>query len=322
LLRNVRVANWRRMAIGCRHSTGLSPPRSMRKFAPGSANRGNPSMISTHMKTKSMMATPGKRIRLKDFDPAFKGGYASHAHAQSKLKANVQRLAKYQDLLYSSHTYALLLVLQAMDAAGKDGTIKHVMSGVNPQGCQVFSFKRPSERERSNIGIFNRSLYEEVLVVRVHPDLLKQEHLPGFTGPSKKFWQHRFESINDVERHLVRNGTAILKFFLHVSKAEQEKRFLERLNDPGKNWKFSEADLHERLRWDDYMAAYEDMINHTSTEHAPWYIIPADHKWFTHLTVSNIVVDTLKKMDLKYPTPTNAQRAQIALARKALQRGK
>jgi len=152
--------------------------------------------------------------------------------------------------------------------------------------------------------------------------LLKQEHLPGFTGPSKKFWQHRFESINDVERHLVRNGTVILKFFLHVSKAEQEKRFLERLNDPGKNWKFSEGDLHERLRWDDYMAAYEDMINHTSTEHAPWYIIPADHKWFTHLIVSDIVVDTLKKMDLKYPTPTDAQRAQLELAREALQRGK
>ena len=294
-------------------------------------------MISTRMKNKSMMATPGKRIRLKDFDPAFKGDYKSHAHAQSKLKANVLRLAKYQDLLYSSHTYALLLVFQAMDAAGKDGTIKHVMSGVNPEGCEVFSFKTPSEHElshdflwrnyrelpeRGRIGIFNRSHYEELLVVRVHHDLLKQEHLPHFTGPSKKFWQHRFESINDVERHLVRNGTVILKFFLHVSKEEQEKRFLERLNDPGKNWKFSEADLHERLRWDDYMAAYEDMINQTSTKHAPWYIIPADHKWFTHLTVSNIVVDTLKKMDLKYPTPTNAQRAQIALAKEALQRGK
>jgi PPK2 family polyphosphate:nucleotide phosphotransferase len=289
------------------------------------------------MKTKSMMATPGKRIRLKDFDPAFKGGYASHAHAQSKLKANVERLAKYQDLLYSSHTYALLLVLQAMDAAGKDGTIKHVMSGVNPEGCEVFSFKTPSEHElshdflwrtyrelpqRGHIGIFNRSYYEEVLVVRVHPDLLKAEHLPGFSRPSKKFWQQRFESINDVERHLVRNGTQILKFFLHVSKEEQEKRFLERLNDSAKNWKFSEADLHERLCWDDYMAAYEDMINHTSTEHAPWYIIPADHKWFTHLAVSDIVVDTLKKMELRYPTPSNTQRAQIALAKEALRRGK
>ncbi len=288
------------------------------------------------MNIKSMMAMPGKHIRLKDFDPAFKGGYQSHAHARSKLKSNVQRLAEYQDLLYSSHTYSVLLILQAMDAAGKDGTIKHVMSGVNPEGCQVFSFKTPSEHElshdfmwrtyrelpqRGQIGIFNRSYYEEVLVVRVHPDLLKHEHLPGFTSPSKKFWRHRFESINDVERHLVRNGTVILKFFLHVSKQEQEKRFLERMNDPSKNWKFSEADLHERLRWDDYMAAYEEMINRTTTRHAPWYIIPADHKWFTHLTVSDIVVQTLKGMRLKYPKVNDAQRVQLALAREALESG-
>ncbi len=289
------------------------------------------------MNIKSMMAAPGKHIRLKDFDPAFKGGYESHAHARSKLKSNVQRLAEYQDLLYSSHTYSLLLILQAMDAAGKDGTIKHVMSGVNPEGCDVFSFKTPSEHElshdflwrtyrelpeRGHIGIFNRSYYEEVLVVRVHPDLLKHEHLPGFTAPDKKFWRHRFESINDVERHLVRNGTVILKFFLHVSRQEQEKRFLERLNDPGKNWKFSEADLHERRCWNDYMDAYEEMINRTSTRHAPWYIIPADHKWFTHLTVSDIVVRTLKGMRLKYPKVNDAQRAQLALAREALQGGK
>jgi PPK2 family polyphosphate:nucleotide phosphotransferase len=294
-------------------------------------------MMSNRMKTMSMIAMPGKHIRLKDFDPAFKGSYKSHTHAQSKLKANVQCLAKYQDLLYSSHTYALLLVLQAMDAAGKDSTIKHVMSGVNPEGCEVFSFKTPSEHElshdfvwrtyrelpeRGRIGIFNRSYYEELLVVRVHPELLKQEHLPGFTGPSRKFWEHRFESINDVERHLVRNGTVVLKFFLHVSKEEQEKRLLERLDDPGKNWKFSEADLQERHRWDDYMAAYEDMINHTSTKHAPWYIIPADHKWFTHLSVSDIVLDTLKRMDLKYSKLTEAQRAQLAVARETLQRGK
>jgi PPK2 family polyphosphate:nucleotide phosphotransferase len=289
------------------------------------------------MNIQSMMAVPGKHIRLEDFDPAFKGGYQSHAHARSKLKSNVQRLAEYQDLLYSSHTYSVLLILQAMDAAGKDGTIKHVMSGVNPEGCQVFSFKTPSEHElshdfmwrtyrelpqRGQIGIFNRSYYEEVLVVRVHPDLLKHEHLPGFTGPGRKFWRHRFESINDVERHLVRNGTVILKFFLHVSRQEQEKRFLERMNDPSKNWKFSEADLHERLRWDDYMEAYEEMINRTSTRHAPWYIIPADHKWFTHLTVSDIVVQTLKGMRLKYPKVNDAQRAQLALAREALQSGK
>ena len=294
-------------------------------------------MMSNRMKTKSMIATPGKRIRLRDFDPAFKGEYESQAHAQSKLEANVQRVAKYQDLLGSSNSYALLLILQAMDAAGKDGTIKHVMSGVNPEGCEVFSFKQPSQHEldhdflwrtyrelpeRGRIGIFNRSYYEEVLIVRVHPDLLSQERLPGFKRPGNKFWLDRFESINDVERHWVRNGTVILKFFLHVSKEEQEKRFLARLDDPGKNWKFSEADLHERHRWDDYMAAYEDMINHTSTQQAPWYIIPADHKWFTHLTVSDIVVDTLKSMNLKYPKLTNVQRAQLELAREALQRGK
>jgi PPK2 family polyphosphate:nucleotide phosphotransferase len=291
-------------------------------------------MITTLRKTKSMPAPPGKRIRLQDFDPAFTSGYQSHAHAKSRLKANVQRLATYQDLLYSSRTYALLLIFQAMDAAGKDGTIKHVMSGVNPEGCEVFSFKQPSQHEldhdflwrtyrelpeRGHIGIFNRSYYEEVLVVRVHPELLKPERLPGLTRPDKSFWKHRFDSINHVERHLVRNGTVILKFFLHVSKEEQEKRLLERMDDPGKNWKFSEADLHERLRWDDYMAAYEDMINHTSTKHAPWYIIPADHKWFTHLTVSDIVVDTLKGMNLRYPKLTDAQRAQLELAREKLE---
>jgi PPK2 family polyphosphate:nucleotide phosphotransferase len=289
------------------------------------------------MSTESLMATPGKRIRLKDFDPAFTSGYKSHAHAKSKLKANVHRLATYQDLLFSSRTYALLLIFQAMDAAGKDSTIKHVMSGVNPEGCQVFSFKQPSPQEldhdflwrtyrelpaRGRIGIFNRSHYEEVLVVRVHPELLAHERFPSSPHPSKKFWQQRFQSINDVERHLVRNGTVILKFFLNVSKAEQEKRFLERLEDPAKNWKFSEADLQERERWDEYMAAYEDMINHTSTQHAPWYIIPADHKWFTQLTVSDIVVDTLKAMKLKYPKLPDTQRAQLALAREALQGGK
>ena len=293
--------------------------------------------MSNRMKIKSMIATPGQQISLNDFDPAFKGHYVSHAHAKSKLEKNVRRLAKYQDLLYASHTYAVLLIFQAMDAAGKDGTIKHVMSGINPEGCEVFSFKVPSEHElshdflwrtyrelpeRGHIGIFNRSYYEEVLVVRVHPGLLKDEHLPGFTRASEKFWKDRFESINDVERHLVRSGTVILKFFLHLSRQEQEKRLLQRLDDPGKNWKFSENDLHERLRWNDYMAAYEDMINHTSTEVAPWYVIPADHKWFAHLAVSNILVDTLKALDLRYPEITDAQRAQLSLAKETLQRGK
>ena len=289
------------------------------------------------MKNKAMIATPGKRFRMKDFDPSYTGEYKSQAQAQGKLENNVQRLAKYQDLLNSSHTYALLLIFQAMDAAGKDGTIKHVMSGVNPAGCEVVSFKEPSRQEldrdflwrtyselpeRGRIGIFNRSYYEEVLVVRVHPELLSQEHLPEFKGPSQKFWEGRFESINDMERHVVRNGTVILKFFLNVSHEEQKKRLLERLEDPKKNWKFSEADLHERLLWDEYMKAYEDMINHTSTPHAPWHIIPADNKWFTHLTVSDIVVDTLKGMKLSYPTLTDEQRARLAKARRALEQQK
>jgi len=292
--------------------------------------------LSAPTKTKpSMVATPGKRFRLKDFDPAYSGEYKTEEHARARLKENTQRLAKYQDLLFSAHTHALLIVLQAMDAAGKDGTIKHVMSGVNPAGCQVFSFKKPSAEElghdflwrtnrelpeRGRIGIFNRSYYEELLVVRVHPELIAQEHLPHFKAPGRKFWEHRFESINDVERHLVRNGTVILKFFLNVSKQEQAKRLLARLDDPKKNWKFSEADLHERLRWDDYMRAYEDMIAHTSTEHAPWHIIPADCKWITHLTVSDTIVETLKELKLEYPSVTPEQRAQLAKARAALRK--
>lgn len=286
------------------------------------------------MKTNPLLARPGKRIRLKDYDPAWTGGYKSQEHAQEKLQNNVERLAKYQDLLYAEHTYALLVVLQAMDAAGKDGTIKHVMSGVNPEGCQVSSFKQPSQREldhdflwrcyrelpeRGKIGIFNRSYYEEVLVVRVHPEFLERQHLPKLKGPDEKLWKHRFEAINDMERHLVRNGTVVLKFFLNVSKDEQARRFLERIEDPKKNWKFSEADLQERLRWDDYMDAYEDMINHTSTKHAPWHIIPADHKWFTHLQVSDVIVETLKGLDLHYPGVTAEQKARLQKARKTLE---
>ncbi|MDR3747227.1 MAG: polyphosphate kinase 2 family protein [Acidobacteriota bacterium] len=291
--------------------------------------------MSNRMQTKSFQARPGKRFRLEDFDPADTGKYKSEPQAQAKLQENVQRLATYQDLLYADRSYALLVILQAMDAAGKDGTVKHVMSGVNPAGCSVCSFKQPSQQELDHdflwrswrdlagcgrIGIFNRSYYEEVLVVRVHPELLANEHLPSLKKPDEKFWEHRFQSINDVERHLVRNGTVILKFFLHLSKDEQKRRLLARLDDPEKNWKFSEADLHERLLWDDYMHAYEDMINHTSTRHAPWYIVPADHKWFAHLTVSDIIVDTLKKMDLKYPSVTAEQKAQLTEARKVLEK--
>ena len=274
------------------------------------------------------------RFRLKDFDPAYKGEYKSEEHAQAKLKANKERLARYQDLLFSDHSYALLIVLQAMDAAGKDGTIKHVMSGVNPAGCEVVSFKPPSAEELGHdflwrtsrncpIAAASASLTAPItkkrwLFASIPNSLLKS--ICRTSKPHQKFWQHRFDSINDIERHLVRNGTVILKFFLNVSKREQARRLLERLDDPKKNWKFSEADLRERLLWKDYMQAYEDMIDHTSTKHAPWYIIPADHKWFTHLTVSDIIVETLKGLKLKYPSVTAEQAAGLAKARAALQK--
>jgi PPK2 family polyphosphate:nucleotide phosphotransferase len=287
------------------------------------------------MKDNSFCATPGKRIRLKDFDPRDTGKYKSQHHAQKTLDNNIERLRHYQDLLYSEHSYSLLIILQAMDAAGKDGTINHVMSGVNPSGCEVHAFKQPSQQEldhdflwrcykempeRGKIGIFNRSYYEEVLVTRVHPKFLDAERLPGFDGSNEKFWKHRFESINDMEKHLARNGTVILKFFLHLSKEEQARRLLERIEDSAKNWKFSEADLQERLRWNDYMACYEDMINHTSTRHAGWYIIPADNKWFTHLCVSDIIVKTLKDLNLKYPAVSAEQKERLREAREALTR--
>jgi PPK2 family polyphosphate:nucleotide phosphotransferase len=289
------------------------------------------------MNDEQFLAKPGKRIRLKDFDPAYKGEYKSAAHAESKLRENVEQLTNYQDLLYADHSYALLIILQAMDAAGKDSTINHVMSGVNPEGCEVVSFKEPSELElehdflwraykefprRGYIGIFNRSYYEEVLVVRVHPELLTREGLPGLKDPSEKLWEHRFQSINNVERHLDRNATVILKFFLNVSREEQKKRLLKRLDDPKKNWKFSENDLRERLHWQDFMNAYEDAINHTSTKHAPWYIIPADHKWFTQLTVSDIVVKKLKELNLHYPVLREEQRARLLGAKRELQQQK
>ncbi len=287
------------------------------------------------MKIKHLLAYPGKRIQLKDFDTADTAEFESHKHAKAKLDKNKELLAKYQDLLYADNSYSLLIILQAMDAAGKDSTVKHVMSGVNPEGCQAFSFKVPSQEEldhdfiwrayrslpeRGRIGIFNRSYYEETLVVRVHPELLQNERLPGFKRPGEKFWRHRFESINDVERHLVRNGTVILKFFLHLSREEQRNRFLARLDDPAKNWKFSESDLHERRHWDDYQAAYQDMINHTSTKNAPWYIVPADHKWFEHLVVSEVIVQTLKSLKLNYPRVSQEQRHQLEKAQQLLLR--
>ena len=253
------------------------------------------------------LVPPGEKIRLKDYDPAHTGRFEQKEQAEAKLLSDVGRLAKFQDVLYAQNTYALLIIFQAMDASGKDSTIKHVMSGVDPQGCQVFTFKSPSAEEldhdylwrsmkalpeRGRIGIFNRSYYEEVLVVRVHPEILRAQQLPPESkGPD--IWQRRFEEINDFERYLTRNGISVLKFFLNVSREEQRERFLKRINTPEKNWKFSLNDVKERSHWDDYMAAYEDCFNHTSTEHAPWHIIPADHKWVRNYILSHILVATL-----------------------------
>src|SRR6202790_5093822 len=265
---------------------------------------------------KHLLVEPGKTISLKkEFDPKYTGEFKGKEEALTELKLNVERLAKEQAVLYGGDTYALLLVFQALDAAGKDGTIKHVMSGVNPQGCEVTSFKGPSHEEldhdylwrsakrlpqRGRIGIFNRSYYEEVLVVRVHPDLLKQQHLPPL-GKNESLWKRRFEEINSFERYLVNNGIVILKFFLNISKAEQKRRFLKRIEEKEKNWKFSANDIHERQFWDKYQDAYEEGFNHTTTEWAPWFVVPADNKWFTRLAVASIIVASLKSLNLKYP---------------------
>ncbi len=251
----------------------------------------------------------GKHFRLKDHDPGDTHGLKSEVKPEARelLTKGVAELARLQDILAAQDRWALLMILQGIDAAGKDGTIKHVMSGVNPQGVQ----------ERGDIGIFNRSYYEEVLVVRVHPELLQKEKLPErlFT---KHIWQQRFEDINAWERYLTRNGIAICKFFLHLSRKEQKRRFLERLDRPDKNWKFSTADVRERQFWNDYQDAYEEMIRHTATEHAPWYIVPADNKWFTRLVVAAAVVDTLKGLKLAYPKVDGEQKAELAAARKQL----
>ncbi|MBD1918506.1 MULTISPECIES: polyphosphate kinase 2 family protein [Cyanophyceae] len=262
----------------------------------------------------SMVVKPSRRVKLKDFDSSFTGGFNKKT-AKELLQQSVEELSSYQNVLYAQNTYALLLIFQAMDAAGKDSTIKHVMSGVNPQGCQVFSFKQPSSEEldhdylwrsfkalpeRGNIGIFNRSYYEEVLIVRVHPALLDQQQLPQSTL-GKDIWQQRFEEINNFEKYLVNNGIVVMKFFLNVSKEEQKKRFLERIDRPEKNWKFSIADVQERGHWKDYMAAYEGTFTHTSTDWAPWHIIPADNKWFTRLAVASLVCQKLKSLNLAFP---------------------
>lgn len=276
----------------------------------------------------------GKRFRLGNIDPDDTGPFGEQYkdNAERILSEAREQLADLQEKLYAQDRWAVLLIFQAMDAAGKDGTIKHVMSGVNPQGCQVTSFKAPSAEEldhdflwrtnkalpeRGRIGIFNRSYYEEVLVVRVHQEFLSGQHLPDKLV-SKKIWNERFEDINAMEQYLARNGIAICKFFLHVSKKEQKKRFLARLDKPVKNWKFSMKDVQERAHWDTYMHAYEDMIRNTASKHAPWYVVPADHKWFTRLVVSQAIIQTLKSFDLAFPKLSAAQRKELEAARQSL----
>ena len=284
---------------------------------------------------ESYRVAPGKKFRLGRVDPADTGGFdLSKKDAQAMLAEGIEKLADLQTRLYAQDCWSLLIVLQAMDAAGKDSTIKHVMSGVNPQGCQVTSFKVPSTQEldhdflwrcvrelpeRGRIGIFNRSHYEEVLVVRVHPEFLAAQHLPpSLVG--KDIWKDRYQSINDFERHLSENGTRVVKFYLHVSREEQRKRFLERLDKPEKNWKFSLRDVLEREHWDDYMKAYEDAISATSTEWAPWYVVPADHKWFTRLVVAQVIGTTLEELRVDSPRVDAARKKEIAKARRLLMR--
>jgi PPK2 family polyphosphate:nucleotide phosphotransferase len=279
-----------------------------------------------------LVAKPGKKISLKDYDPDWTGSIKDKEQATGMLADGIKQLAKLQDKLYAQDAYSLLMVFQAMDAAGKDGTIRHVMSGVNPQGCQVFSFKAPSAEERDHdylwrsskalpergrIGIHNRSYYEEVLVCRVHPELLAAQQLPE-DCKGDDVWKRRFKEINNFERYLVENGVVILKFYLNVSKKEQKRRFLERIDMDAKNWKFSVNDAKERLHWKDYMHAYEDVFTHTSTKAAPWYIIPADNKWFMRLAVAAITVQTLEDLDLKYPTLTKEKKNELLEARKVL----
>lgn len=285
------------------------------------------------MKLGEFRVPHDKRITLADYDTRYTGDFKEKRDAAEELKKDTDRMAELQDVLYAHDSYSLLLIFQAMDAAGKDSTIKHVMSGINPQGCQVFSFKAPSAEEldhdylwrstqrlpeRGRIGIFNRSYYEEVLVARVHPEILQRQKHPG-KAKGNQIWKQRFREINNFEHYLVDNGIVVLKFFLNVSKEEQRKRFLARIDTPEKNWKFSKNDVHERKFWDDYMHAFEDAFNHTSTEHAPWHIIPADHKWFARLVVAKVIVQTLERLDIHYPTPTEEHLAELIDARALLE---
>ena len=282
---------------------------------------------------KAYRVDDGKKFRLKDFDPAGVGDIKSKPEAAKLLQRGIASMTELQDKLYAQDRWGLLLIFQAMDAAGKDGAIKHVMSGVNPQGCQVYSFKSPSSEElnhdylwrtmrampeRGRIGIFNRSYYEEVLVVRVHREILGNERLPAHVV-TKDIWKDRFEDINAMEKYLTRNGIVIRKFFLNVSKKEQKRRFLDRLDRPEKNWKFSSADLHEREHWDEYMTAYEEMITHTAKKHCPWFVVPADNKWFTRVVVAAAIVEAMEELKLAYPEVDPAKRKELEAARASLE---
>jgi PPK2 family polyphosphate:nucleotide phosphotransferase len=280
--------------------------------------------------------TDGKHFLLKDYDTADTMGYKKE-EAEATLQELIKDIEVKQTELYAYNRYALLVIFQAMDAAGKDSAIAHSMSGINPQGCQVYSFKQPSAEdydhdflwrhyhalpERGRIGIHNRSHYENVLVTKVHPELVLKEQLPGINTVDdidKKFWEHRYASIRDFEKHLIRNGTCIIKFYLNVSKDEQKERFLKRLDNPEKTWKFSAADIAERKYWDDYMKAYEEAIEATATEDAPWYILPADKKWFTRIAISTVILHTLKKMQLSYPALSDSERAKMERVKAELQ---
>lgn len=290
----------------------------------------------SHQLSRPYRVTDGEKFRLKDFDPADTGTLKSDDKPRAKeaLQVGIEALAELQDMLYAQDRWAVLLIFQAMDAAGKDGAIKHVMSGVNPQGCEVYSFKQPGPTEldhdylwrthlrvpeRGRIGIFNRSYYEEILVVRVHPELLQTQKLPP-RCIDKSIWDDRAKDIRTFERYLTRNGVAICKFFLHVSHPEQKRRFLDRLAKPEKNWKFSPSDVHERAYWKDYMRAYESAIQATATGHAPWYVVPADNKWYTRVIVAAAIITTLASLDLRYPQVSKSKRRDLAAAKRALLR--
>jgi len=287
-------------------------------------------------KDENLLIKPGKKLDLRKFDTKYTAGFKDKDDAEQMLKEDIERLAELQDMMFAMNKYSLLIVFQAMDAAGKDGTIKHVMSGVNPQGCEVTSFKEPSREElehdylwrvnkalpkRGMISIYNRSHYEEVLVVKVHPEYILFQNIPEIDSVDKidkSFWKSRYEAINNFEKQIAENGTVILKFFLHVSKEEQKKRFLSRIEEPEKNWKFSAGDVKERKYWNDYMEAYEDAINATSTDYAPWYVIPADKKWFMRACVGDIIVGTLEKLKLSYPAINEKQKTELEEAKKII----